>query len=336
MADTKLSALSQLTGAGSVADADECVIVDKSDPAMSATSGTTKRITAADLAQAIFERPLAEFETTTPAAPTSGVRLFARKKGGRKLAAMIGPSGIDTSLQPLLASNCVAFIRPNGNGTTLASVGLALTATGTATAANFATTSLHTSMRRIDYLVTTAATTAVAGFRGAANQFWRGNAAGLGGFYFVCRWAPATGQSTSTKRAFCGFAASTAAPTDVNPSTLLNIMGMGKDAGDANWQMMFNDGSGTATKVDLGGTNFSVSSTDRADVFELAMFCAPNGSEVFWQVTRLNTGAIATGSATTDLSANTTAYNPWAYCSVGGTSSVIGLTLFSLYIETDN
>lgn len=335
MADTKLSALSQLTGSGSVADADECVIVDKSDPAMSATSGTTKRITAADLAQAVFERPLAEFETTTPAAPASGVRLFARKRAGRKMAAAIGPAGLDTVLQPFFGANCIGFIRPNGNSTTLASVGLALTATGTATAANFATTSLHASMRRIDYLVTTAAATAVAGFRGSANQFWRGNAAGLGGFFFVCRWAPATGQATATKRAFCGLTGSTAAPTDVNPSTLLNIMGMGHDAGDANWQMLFNDGAGTATKVDLGAS-FAVSSTDRADVFELAMFCAPNGSEVFWQVTRLNTGAVATGSATTDLSSSSTSYSPRGYCSVGGTSSVIGLTLFSLYIETDN
>lgn len=336
MADTKISALTSLTGAGSTADADELPIVDVSDTTMAA-SGTTKAISMVDLSAGVFERPLAEFVSTDPSAPAAGVRLFARKKGGRRLAAMIGPSGLDTSLQPFFGSNCVSFVRPNGNGTTLSTVGLALTATGTATAANWASTNLHSSMRRIDYLVTTAATTAVAGFRGAAQQFWRGNGAGLGGFYYVCRWAPATGQATATKRAFCGMAASVAAPTDVNPSTLLNILGMGKDAADANWQFMANDGTGTATKTDLGAS-FAVSSTDRAKVFELSMFCAPNSSTVDWQVTDLTTGSVATGtvSAAADLPSNTTALNPWTYVSVGGTSSVIGLALFSLYIETDN
>ncbi len=336
MADTKISALTSLTGAGSTADGDELPIVDVSDTTMAA-SGTTKAISVADLSAAVFERPLPEFASTDPSAPASGVKLYARKKGGRRLAAMVGPSGLDATLQPFFGSNCVAFVRPNGNGTTVSSVGLALTATGTATAANWAATNLHTSMRRIDYLVTPASTTAVAGFRGAAQQFWRGNAAGLGGFYFVCRWAPATGQATSTKRAFCGLAASTAAPTDVNPSSLLNVLGMGKDAADANWQFIGNDGTGTATKTNLGAA-FAVSSTDRAKVFELAMFCPPNGSAVEWQVTDLATGSVATGtvSASGDLPSSTTALNPWAYCSVGGTSSVIGLTLFSLYIETDN
>jgi hypothetical protein len=334
MADKKISELSALSGADAIADTDEVEIVDKSDTTFGA-SGTNKRVTIADLSLGVFERSLPEFETSTPSAPASGVRLFARRKSGRRLAAMIGPSGVDTALQPLLASNCVAFVRPNGNSTTLAQVGLALTATGTATAANVATTSLHASMRRIEYLVTTAATTAVAGFRGAANQFWRGNAPGLGGFFFVCRWAPATGQATATKRAFCGLKSSTSAPTDAEASAGLNILGMGKDSADSNWQFMTNDGAGTATKVDLGAA-FAVPSTDRSKVYELSMFCAPNGSAIFWQVADLDTGAIATGSATSDIPANTTLLNPWAYCSVGGTSSVIGIALFSLYIETDN
>lgn len=334
MADTEISALAQLTGAGSVADADELVIVDKSDTGMAA-SGTDKRVTAADLATAVFERPLAEFETADPATPGSGARLFSRVVGGRRLPAYVGPSGIDSSLQPFLARNGIAGAFPNGNSTTLTYLRLALTATGTATAANVATSSLHASMKRLDYLVTTAATTAVAGFRSTAAQVFRGATAGIGGFHYVCRWAPATGQATATSRAWCGLRASASAPTDVEPSSNVNAIGMGWDAADSNVQIMHNDGSGTATKVDLGAS-FPVSTTDRAKVYELALFAVPGTTEVAWQVTDLTTGAIATGTITSaDMPSQTTLLAPVAYCSAGGTSSVIGVTLFGLYIETD-
>lgn len=273
---------------------------------------------------------------SSPATPaTDTVGLFGRKVGGRMLPAIKGPSGLDTSLQPLLARNKVGWANPNGNSTTIGLAGLALTATGTATAANWASTSLHTSLRRIDYLVTTAATTAVAGWRGAAAQFWRGNGAGLGGFHYVVRWAPATGAATTTSRCFAGLWASTAASTDVQPSTLTNAVGLGFDAADANLQIFTNDNTGTATKTDLGAS-FVVPTTDRAKVYELALFAPPNGSSITYEATDLVTGAVATGTLSTDLPVNTTALNVYGYCSVGGTSSVIGISLFSLYIETDS
>lgn len=334
MADTKISGLTQLTGAASVATVDEFVLVDKSDTTMAA-SGTDKRITAADLATNLLAQVPEYADGSQPASPSAGVSLFARVRANRRQPAFVGPSGLDSILQPSVAHNCVSWVRPNGNSTTLSQMGLALTATGTATAKNIASTNLNTSMRGMDYLVTSASTTAVAGWRGNASQFWFGNAAGLGGFFFACRWAPATGQATTTSRAFCGLKSSTSAPTDAQPSAGTNILGMGWDAADTNAQFMCNDGSGTATKVDLGGS-FAVPTTNYPTVYELCMFVAPNTSTVYWEVRDLATGAVATGTATTDLPSNTTFLNPWAYCSVGGTSSVIGITLFGLYIETDN
>lgn len=271
----------------------------------------------------------------SPSAPASGgLKLFGRDVGGRILPAIMGPSGLDTSLQPFFGRNMVSFARPNGNGTVLSTMAITVSSQGTATAANVGTTNLHQSMKRLDYLVTTAAATAVAGFRGNATQHWRGNAAGLGGFFMVCRWGPATGVSTSTNRAFVGMRGSAAAPTDVEPSSLTNIIGMGWDAADSNVQMMHNDGTGTATKIDLGAS-FAVPTVDRTAVFEIVLFCAPNGSTIFYEVTRLDTGAGASGSITTDIPGNTTLINPYGYMSVGGTSSVIGIALMGLYVETD-
>lgn len=272
-----------------------------------------------------------------PTAPSvDGLKFFARNVGGRMLPGTIGPSGHDSVLQPHLGRNKWAQWLPAGNSTTITAIGAAaLTATGTATAANVATTNRHTWMRRLEYLVTTAATTAVAGFRGSANVFGRGQLdSGHGGFHLICQWGPATGTTVATKRAFVGVQSNTAAPTDVNPSTLLNMIGMGWDSGDANIQMMHNDASGTATKINLGAS-FPVPNVDRASVYEISLFAAPGASTVNWMVRDLSSGAIVDGVISTDLPAATTLLSPRGYTSVGGTSSVVGIALMSLYIETD-
>ncbi len=269
----------------------------------------------------------------TPAADTLG--LFARKVGGRMLPAIIGPSALDTSLQPHFGRNKISYAQPIGNSTTLNAMGLSMTAAGTGTTANVATTNRHTYMRRIEYLVTTAAATAVAGLRHAANQFSVGApSAGNGGFHMITRWGPATGVATATNRAWCGMRP-TAAPTDVEPSTLVNALGMGWDAADTNIQFMHNDGSGTATKIDLGAS-FPVPTVDRTGAYEIVLFSPPGTTQsVSYEITDLASGAVASGTVTTDLPSTSTLLAPQVHMSVGGTSSVIGVAVMGIYIETD-
>lgn len=275
----------------------------------------------------------------TPAAPAAnGIKSFAKAVGGRIMAAVLGPtgSGTETILQPHMARKSVAAWQAIGNTNVLAVIGeSALTATGTATSANVSTTNRHTYMRRLEYLVTVAAITAVAGFRSAAAK-WSigGTAAGDGGFHFICRWGPATGVATTTSRAFVGMANSTAAPTDVEPSTITNMIGMGWDAADANIQLMRNNGA-TTTKIDLGAA-FPVPTADRTKAYELAMFAAPGTTQsVAYEVTDLGTGAVATGAITTLLPTTATLLAPRGWMSVGGISSVIGIALMGLYLESD-
>jgi hypothetical protein len=272
-----------------------------------------------------------------PAAPAAGLlKLFARDVGGRILPATIGPSGLDSPLQPHLALNKLAWAAPIGNSTTVSTFGLTVARTGTASAKNWASTNLYTYMRGIEYLVTTAAATAVAAFRGGSQHFTVGGpSAALGGFHYICRWAPATGVTVATHRAFAGLIAAVSVPTDIENSTRTNVVGMGWDAADTNIQIMHNDGSGACTKIDLGAS-FPVPTTDRDNVYELALFSPPGTTQsVKYRVRNLKTGAEATGTITTNLPPTTTALNPYGICSVGGTSSVVGITLFSLYIETD-
>lgn len=275
---------------------------------------------------------------TEPAAPAAdNIRLFSAKlANGRAALAGKGPSGVSVFMQAHFGTTKIAMAQPAGGGTTVSTFGMAaLGATGTATTLSVSTTNIYTQTRGVEYLVTTASTTAVAGFRNSSTQWWIGNAAGFGGFTFVCRWGPATGVSTSTHRAFVGLRGSGAAPTDVQPSSLVNILGMGWDSADTNIQFLCNDGSGAASKVDLG-TSFPVPTSNRSKVYEVQLFCAPNGTTVYWRVLDVGTGAVAQGSVNTDIPANTILLTPLGYCSVGGTSSVVGIALFNLYLETDN
>lgn len=266
-----------------------------------------------------------------PASPSSGnMRLFAKPQAGRHMPAFMGPSGLDSVLQPHLAKNGWALWKPTFTGTTITAIGgPALTATGTATSAPWATTSLHTLVQRVDYLVTTAATTAVAGFR-VASATWRGT----DGYHFMFRAAPATGNTNGTKRCFIGLQSSTAAPTDVQPSSLTNIVGVGYDAADTNWQVMRNDGTGTATKIDTG---IARPTADRDQMLSVMIFSPPGGAWVGVRIVNEVTGAAyESAQLSTDIPAATTALCPNAYVSVGGTSSVVGIAFAGLWVDTDN
>lgn len=273
---------------------------------------------------------IAQVAAAGPNTPPAGVLgLFARSLGGRLMLAQIGPSGLDTSLMPHIGRNGISWWVPAANSTTINVLGAnALTATGTATAANYATTDIHTRGARVDYLVTTAATTAVAGYRAAQNN-WRRQE----GFHHIFRVSPATGGTVSTRRFFVGMAGATAAPTDVNPSTQTNIIGYGYDSADTNWQVMHNDGSGTATKVDTG---IARPSTDRPSIYSVFIFCGPNASAVGVGFIDESNGNSHSATLSTDLPTLTQTMGPRAYHSVGGTSSVVGLTLFRGIMDTDN
>lgn len=261
--------------------------------------------------------------------PAGFMGLFAKPIGGRLMPAFVGQSGLDSVLMPHLLRNGISMWFPSGDGTGVTAVGAnALTATGTATAANYATTSLHTRCTRLDYLVGTAAVTAVAGYRAAQNK-WRGTE----GYHHIFRVSPATGGTVGTRRFFAGIAGSTAAPTDVEPSSQTNVIGYGYDAADANWQVIRNDGTGTATKVNTG---IARPSTDRPSVYAIHLFIPPGGAEARVQFIDESNGNEHSASYTTDIPAATQTIGPRAYHSVGGTSSVVGLTLFRGMMDTDN
>lgn len=273
---------------------------------------------------------------TVTAPPANTVRLFGMKIGGRMMPAFEGPSGVFSPLQPSLARNKIAFWTAVPSANAGQSLGFTAASVGTATTANVSTGSLFSSMRRLDYLVTTPATSAIAGFfQGpVANNFYFRGVDNYGGFHMVMRFGGATGMATSTHRFYAGFTSVTANPTDAEPNSRSDLIGVGYGASDANWKLMHKTGSGAATEVDLGAS-FPRQSADRTKMYDLALFCPPAGTSVFYEFTDLTTGAVTAGEITTNLPAATTLLKPLVAASVGGTSSVIGATMVSLYVETD-
>lgn len=270
---------------------------------------------------------------SNPTAPLTGIKTFSKKVGLRNMLAVIGKSGLDYTIQPHIGRNKVMLWQANGNSTASTVIGNALTANGTATTRNVATTNLFTSMRRLGYVSANTAGSS-AGLRTTSLQFWRGNANDRGGFHFICRFGISDASAVATGRLFIGLTSTTGAIGNVNPSTLLNIIGVGADDNDTNLQIMRNDGSGTATKIDLG-SNFPAN-TRNTDMYEIVLFSPPNGSAVYYQITNLTTGATSEGTLSSDIPTSTQLLAVQAWRGNGATALAVGLDLVNIYIETDN
>lgn len=275
------------------------------------------------------------------AAPAGKMRIYSKSIASRALPKFVGPSGLSTALQPLLARNKVGYWNPPGNGTTVPGVfGYnAPTALGTATTRNFATTNFFTRMRRLGY-VSSATAGNFAGQRHAAAQISMSNGSGLGGFFKVTRFGISDASLVATARTFVGVSSSTSAPTNVEPSTLTNVIGVGHGASDTNLKVFYG-GSAAQTPIDLGA-NFPTN-TVNTDAYELALFSPPNVADaVYYEVTRLNTGHVASGTLTAvstgvQLPLSTTALTySLVYRTNNATAAAVGIDVMSDYIETDD
>lgn len=281
-------------------------------------------------------------QSSTPSTPGSGqMTLYAKAIAGRMMIKQLGPSGATTTVQPFLARNKVGYWAPPGNATTLPAVfGYTAPSTvGTATAANVATTNFFTRMRRLSYVSSTTAGT-LASYRVALAQIQLGDGCGNGGFYKILRFGCSDPATVSGARQFCGINVSTSAPTNVEPSTIVNAIGVGHGAADTNL-MFYYGGSVAQTPINLGA-NFPIN-TLSTDAYELALFSPSNQfSTVYYEVTRLNTGDVATGVIVGDGAAITlpSPYSlmtySWNYRTNNATALAVSIDFMSDYIETDN
>lgn len=269
--------------------------------------------------------------TSIPSAPTSGLRTFARSRAGRILPHVVGPSGVDVALQPALFGNTVYMWLP-GTGTTVSiNFGTSWTARNAGTGAaqahpTKASTNAMTSLTRATFGTGTTATGS-SGIQSAATVAWRGNSAGLGGWFFHARFGVETHEAAM--RYLVGLSALNAALAG-EPSAQANTIAIGKDAADTTWQLIFRDGS-AVTKVNTGA------SITAGQILDFMIFAAPNGSNVTCRVVDAVTGTVIVNNTThtANLPASTTFLyaHAQAMSTVGTTAKLLALN--KLYVETD-
>lgn len=311
--------------------------------------------------------------TPTPALPLDQIELLVRNNKGRTGLGFSGASRQHITFQEALYGiNQFTWMPIPGTATFAVSNGAPnVTFHGTATAHTpgytFGGFNLRDFAKRVNVIVGTAATNAVAGVRLSAGYWTVGVPAtnsysnpntivnpGGGGFTFFCRFSIKDGATVSTMRGFVGMAIAGAA-SDVEPSTRVNMVGFGWDSTDANIQLMRNDGSGTATKIDLG-SSFPVPSFNDDSIYEAYLHFEPGVTSpssptlrTYSLSAKRTAGYSVSGDQTSaefpdamvsgtipnsDLPVFSTMLAPVAAISVGGTSSTIAMSIYGMGVSS--
>lgn len=302
------------------------------------TAGATDRFVLENATQTLtkktLERPIFSQVTggVDPTPPTQGVKVYCRSRASRESLNHIDSGGFDIALQPALYQKSIGTWYAQGNGTTVSLTGFSNATQGTLTARSCAATNFFTQTRRLGFRTSTTAGTS-AGTRHGLAQFWRGNAAFRGGFFYVCRFGMSSAATVSTQRTFVGLTATTSAFGNTNPSSLLNLIGIGNDSGDSEFSIIHNDGSGAATKVALSGGTFDCLSLS-TECIEFRLYCAPNTSTVGYSVEILGTSNYTEGTISTDLPANTTFMGTQIWTNNGTALLSAAIDVCYQYMET--
>lgn len=296
------------------------VYVPANDTAIQSNQITDKRVLLPDALHV-------EDRSTVPSTTATGMTLFSMERAGRRFLSTVAADGLTGPLQPALFANSIRLYSP-GNGTAIGAIGMVAMATATISHPAIASTNLWTSIPRWRMATSTTAGNS-SGVR-AADAVWRGNAAGLGGFFFAARCT--ANVTTTNGRAFVGLNDTTAVIGNVNPSTLTQGVYYGFDSAQTTWRVCSNDSTGSATCTDLGA-QFPVNLG--SDGFEFRLFASANGSDIKYWAQRLGTGDTASGTISTDLPTNTTMLAPQLWVNNGTDASANNLECSRLYLESD-
>ena len=271
--------------------------------------------------------------TTDPSPPSAGgIILYGASFANRILPKIIGPTGIDTALQVGLHGNGIMLITPTSGTAAPSIIGGTLTTAATMSSQITIASAnrWQATYRKRFQTSTTAGNTS--GMRTNYAQYFRGNVAGFGGFFFRAQLGMNINLNGGQK--FVGLCASTTALAG-EPSALYNMCGMGYDSTDAsltNWFFMRNDGWGTATKVDLG----IGAARNTTYGYDLIMFMAPNSGILYVKITNLHSNTtILDTSYNTDIPAANNEMAFKAEVRNGAVAAADNLEIAKIYIETD-
>jgi hypothetical protein len=270
---------------------------------------------------------------TAPAAPASGMQLYAQDVAGQPLPAFVTANGRAIPLQPSLARANVTMWLPQWSSQSPLTFGNPWTvSSGTAisTGPDFTVKRLFAALPYIG-----ANSAATAGSLGRVNTTGPDcsrpfNNTFYGGFRLLARFGCADAATVAGARQFVGLTYTTFTG---DPVSQIMLIGVGCDSGDTNLSIYTNDFSGTATKIPLSAS--FPAHTLGVDVYDLAMYCPRDGASIAVTVTRVNTGDSFNTSLTTDLPQSNTALSFTFQRGNGPTALATRLAIFGLYIEKE-
>ncbi len=278
-----------------------------------------------------------------PSAPgTDVLRMYARKIAGRMVPKWIPPSGVDTAVQAALWGNNTVLYVPN-TGTT---AGLALGtpwAVGTTVAHPQVTAGKYTQIKRTtstNVVTTQNQVLGVSAIVSTAAQFWRGNSAGLGGFFFFARFGieTLTAGSPNATRLFVGLMSGTTSVLASDTIPAISCIGLWHDTTDgANVLSLLTKDGTTATKNALTGSPTTPYTTGQG--YDFYLFAKPNDSVIYYRLDDINAGTtLVDSSVSTTLPANTAFMGPVCGMSNGTantTAATVGIGVNRVYVESD-
>jgi hypothetical protein len=272
-----------------------------------------------------------DLENTTQSNPSSGfVRLYGRTAGKTRPSYRSPDSGRPTDIGSYPGSKHVMWREAIGAGTgAVTHWGMSTATTGGASSVVLTTTNIRTQMLRLQYDTNTAASNSN-GWRSADQTHWRGNATGLGGWDATQRFGFRT-VTPADARFYTGWRNSLAQiGTTVEPSSLIDVVGVGFDSTQNTFYFIHNDGSGTATQVN---TTLTPSITE---YYELNIYAAPNASSIQISLEELGSGTVATANLSSDLPTATLFLGWHFHVNSGPTGgAAFGSDWTNLYVERE-
>lgn len=279
-----------------------------------------------------------------PSTPSSGtLRTYARTIAGRTVPKWIGPAGVDTPFQAALwGNNCILYL-PNTGSTAGINLG-APWAVGTTIAHPAPTAGIYNQIKRTtstNVVTTQNQALGVSSIVSTAAQFWRGNSAGLGGFFFFARFGieTLTAGSPNATRLFVGLHSGTTNILVSDTVPAISAIGLWHDTTDgANVMSLLTKDGSTATKNTLDGSPTTPYSTGQA--YDFYLYAKPNDSVIYYRLDNLNTATILSDSSiSTTIPAAGTFMGPVVGMSNGTantTASTVGIGVNRIYVESDH
>ncbi len=266
---------------------------------------------------------------------SSGVLIQADSYGAFSVPSWTNIAGDTTRLSRGFPGNITIVTPANIGATTVNTLGGSFTLTG-AVGRAFASTNKLTSARRVGFDTTTTPGTITSVLPSSGNYCWRGNAVGLGGFFYEILFGFVAGTPTNDSKGFFGLSGTTTSLVSAGAAinVTANYIGLAKTTGDSGLSLIGNDNSGTGASLYTFTTAANDFSGGTARLFRFVLYAPANSSSIYFNLDNVITGVSEGGSVTgANLPSNGSMLSPHLTFTNGGDGVNNQWDFIGMYLE---